>query len=93
MLCFSHFGANIFMFVLDVFVLNDVQITVVNQKLDTGSTVWQYRYPSLYARDKDRKNKLAYNNFAYKKTTDDRKLEDRFQKNGQFSVAYTRNRR
>ena len=88
MLCFSHFGANIFMFVLDVFVLNDVQITVVNQKLDTGSTVWQYRYPSLYARDKDRKNKLAY-----KKTTDDYKLEDRFQINGQFSVAYTRNRR
>ena len=36
---------------------------------------------------------LAYNKFEYKKTKDDCKLEDRFQKNGQFSVAYTQNRR
>ena len=47
------------------------------------------------ARDRARKNKLAYNKFAYnkfayKKTKDDCKLEDRFRKNGQFSVAYTR---
>ena len=62
-----------------------------------------YRFPALaqtnvitfktqrrvYARDRDRKNMLAYNEFAYKKTKDDCKLEDRFQKNGQFSVAYT----
>jgi len=34
----------------------------------------------LYARDRDSKNRLAYNEFAYKKTKDDCKLEDRFQK-------------
>ena len=32
---------------------------------------------------------LAYNEFEYKKTKDDCKSEDRFQKNGQFSVANT----
>ena len=52
----------------------------------------QYRFPSLYARDRDQKNMLAYES-AYKKTRDDGKLEDRFQKNGQFLVAYTQNRR
>jgi hypothetical protein len=31
---------------------------------------------------------LKYNKFAYKKTTDECKVEDRFQKNGQFSVTY-----
>ena len=36
---------------------------------------------------------LEYNEFAYKKSKDDCKLEDRFQKYDQFSVAYTRNRR
>ena len=30
---------------------------------------------------------LAYNEFAYKKTKDGCKLEDRFQKNGKFPVA------
>jgi hypothetical protein len=35
---------------------------------------------SLYARDRDSKNRLAYNEFAYKKTKDDCKLEVRFQK-------------
>jgi len=34
-----------------------------------------YRWTSLYARDRDPKNRLAY-----KKTKDDCKLEDRFQK-------------
>ena len=36
-----------------------------------------YRCPSLYARDREQKNMLAYNKFAYKKTKDDCKLEDR----------------
>ena len=40
----------------------------------------QYRWTSLYARDRDSKNRLAYNEFAYKKTKDDCKLEDKFQK-------------
>ena len=33
----------------------------------------------------DQKNKLSYNEFVYKKTKDDCKLEDRFYKNAQFS--------
>ncbi len=39
-----------------------------------------YRWTSLYARDRDSKNWFAYNEFAYKKTKDDCKLDDRFQK-------------
>jgi hypothetical protein len=39
-----------------------------------------YRWTSLYARDRDSKNRLAYNEIAYKKTKDDCKLEVRFQK-------------
>jgi len=39
-----------------------------------------YRWTSLYARYKDSKNRLAYNEFAYKKTKNCCKLEDRFQK-------------
>ena len=35
--------------------------------------------------------KTAYNEFAYEKTKDDCKLQDRFQKNGQFSVAQMQN--
>ena len=54
---------------------------------------YTYRCPSLYARDRNRKNKLACNAFAYKKTKNDCKLEDKFQKNGLFTVAYMRNRR
>ncbi len=42
--------------------------------------VWLYRWTSLYARDRDYKNRLKYNKFANKKTKDDCKLEDRFQK-------------
>jgi hypothetical protein len=40
-------------------------------------------------RYRDSKNRLAYNEFAYKKTKDYHKLEDRFQKKGDFSIAYT----
>jgi len=54
---------------------------------------FKYRGTSLYARDRDSKNMLAYNEFAYKKTNDHCKLEDRFQKKANFSIAYTRNRR
>jgi len=39
-----------------------------------------YRWTSLYARDRDSKNRLAYNKFAYKKTKDYCKSDDRFQK-------------
>ena len=39
---------------------------------------WLNRFPSLCACDKDRKNMLTYNEFAYKKTNDDYKLVDRF---------------
>jgi len=39
-----------------------------------------YRWTSLYSKDRDSKNRLEYNEFAYKKTKDDGKLEDRFQK-------------
>jgi len=54
---------------------------------------FKYRWTSLYARDRDSKNRLAYNEFAYKKTKDDCKLEVRFQKKGHFQIAYTQNRR
>jgi len=50
-----------------------------------------YRWTSLYARDRDSKNRLKYNEFAYEKTKDYRKLEDRFQKKSHFSIAYTQN--
>jgi len=36
---------------------------------------------------------LAYNEFAYEKTNDHCKLEDRFQKKGHFLIAYTQIRR
>jgi len=41
-----------------------------------------YSLTSLYSRDRDSKNGLAYNEFAYKKNKDDCILEDRFQKEG-----------
>jgi len=49
----------------------------------------KYRWASLNARDRDSKNMLTYNEFAYKKTNNHCKLEDRFQKKGHFSIAYT----
>jgi hypothetical protein len=52
-----------------------------------------YRWTSLYARDRDSKNRLIYNKFAYKKTKGDCKSEDRFQKRGHFWIAYMQNRR
>jgi len=39
-----------------------------------------YRWTTLYARDRDCKNRLAYKEFAYKKTYNHCKIEDRFQK-------------
>jgi hypothetical protein len=42
----------------------------------------KYRWTSLFERDKDQKNCLAYNKFAYKKTKNDYKLEDRPFKKG-----------
>jgi len=52
-----------------------------------------YRWTSLYSGDSDFKNRLAYNEFPYKKTKDYCKLEDRFQKKGHFWIEYTQNRR
>ncbi len=43
--------------------------------------------------DRDRKICLAYNEFAYKKTKDDCKLEDRFYEKASFSIAYMQIRR
>jgi len=43
-----------------------------------------YRWTSLYERDRDSKNMLAYNEFAYKKIYNHCKLEDRFQKKAIF---------
>jgi hypothetical protein len=45
-----------------------------------------YRWTSLYARDRDSKNMLAYNEFTYKKTNNHCKLEDRFQKKAIFQL-------
>jgi len=50
-----------------------------------------YRWTSLYARDRDSKYRLTYNEFAYKKTQKYHKLEDRFQEKGHFSIEFTRN--
>jgi len=43
-----------------------------------------YKWTSLYVRDRDSKNMLAYIEFAYKKTNNHCKLEDRFQKKAIF---------
>jgi len=72
------------------------QPTHILQKIDTvnlSSSVSNYSWISLYTRDKDFKNRLEYNNFAYKKTMDYCKLEDRSQKKGHFRIAYTQNGR
>ncbi len=37
---------------------------------------------------KNSKNRLAYNEFAYKKTKDDCQFEDRFQKKGHFWITF-----
>jgi hypothetical protein len=52
-----------------------------------------YRWTSLYAKDMDQKIRLAYNEFAYKKTTDDYNVGDGYLKKGQFSIAFMQNRR
>jgi len=46
----------------------------------------QHRWTSLYARDSDFKNRLKYYEFAYIKTKDYCKLEDRFQKKAIFQL-------
>jgi len=43
-------------------------------------------WTSLYARDTDSKNRLAYNEFEYKKTKDYWKSEERFQKKAIFQL-------
>ncbi len=53
-------------------------------------SVTYYKWTSLYALDRDRKNCLAYNEFSYKKIKNDFKLEDLFQKYGQFAITDTR---
>ena len=51
-----------------------------------------YSQSSLYARDRDQNNVLAHNEFTYKKTKNDCKVKEGcFQKNDEFSDAYTRN--
>jgi hypothetical protein len=53
--------------------------------------LWQYRRTSLNARDRDQEIRIAYKEFAYKKTKDACKLRDRFLKKGLFSIAYRQN--
>jgi hypothetical protein len=43
-----------------------------------------YRWTSLYARDRDSKNTLEFNEFEYKKIYNQCKLEDKFQKKAIF---------
>ncbi len=63
----------------------------------TGVTLYEstikVQLNSLYAIDRDQKIRLACNEFAYKKTKNDCKLGDTFQKNGQFAIADTQIRR
>jgi len=58
---------------------NSKSVMYVKVHLET-----KYRWTLLYARDRNFKNMLAYNEFAYKKTYDHCKLEDRFQKKKTF---------
>ncbi len=44
-----------------------------------------YKKTLLNARDKNLNIKLAYNEFPYKNTEDDYKLEDRFKKQGKLA--------
>ncbi len=48
-----------------------------------------YSWTSLYVIDKDQKIRFAFNEFAYKKTKNDFKLGDTFQKNGQYAITDT----
>jgi hypothetical protein len=47
----------------------------------------KYRWTSLYARDRDQKNWLAYNEFAYKNIMDTYKSRDRLLEKNQFLIA------
>ncbi len=86
------------------FALTEVILYPANASFIFSLTLWslavflekkyyKYRWTLLYSRDRDFKNMLAYNEFAYKKTNNHCKLEDRFQKKGHFSNAYMRIRR
>jgi hypothetical protein len=60
---------------------------VANSKGSVGITLKtyisiQYRWTSLYVIDKNKMISLAFNEFAYKKSQNDNKLRDTFQKNG-----------
>ncbi len=50
----------------------------------------KYSWTSLNVIERDKKIRLEYNEFTYKKTKNDCKLGDKFQKNGQFAIADTR---
>jgi hypothetical protein len=45
-----------------------------------------YRWTSLYAKDRDQKIRLAYKEFANKKTTDDYKIGERYLKKANFNT-------
>ncbi len=57
-------------------------------KLSSLSGLFQrflkYRQTSLYVRDRDRKIRVPYNEFVYKKTKDTNNLGDMFLKKGEF---------
>jgi len=78
------------------FILRDLEDTLIDMVntfslLHHTNTYIMYRWTSLYARDRKSKNRLAYHEFAYKKTNDNCKFEDRFQENGHFSIAHLQN--
>jgi len=57
-----------------------------------GSSLTVHRCTSLYARYRDSKNRLAYNEFAYIKTKEYHKLEDRFQKRPVYNCIYAKSK-
>ncbi len=71
-------------FILNCSFYNMVFTKLFRPLLPVWNILWHighvYRLTSLYAIDRDRKIWLAYNKYAFKKTKDDFKLEDRFYK-------------
>jgi len=65
--------------------------TIVLKSISIECSLILYRGTSLYARVRDCKNRLAYNEFAYKKTKDYCKSVDRFLKRCHFWIAFTQN--
>jgi len=48
---------------------NEMKVTINSKQIQKRiAYVYQYRQTSLYARDRDSKNRLAYNEFECKKT-------------------------